>query len=62
MSPLFDAIFIDGGHLYYQALEDIRNAATLVKPGTNDVYNAWRHAIGMGLVKPFPDTCRNAGL
>eukprot|EP00614_Pseudopedinella_elastica_P002966 CAMPEP_0172610922 /NCGR_PEP_ID=MMETSP1068-20121228/30665_1 /TAXON_ID=35684 /ORGANISM="Pseudopedinella elastica, Strain CCMP716" /LENGTH=471 /DNA_ID=CAMNT_0013414753 /DNA_START=90 /DNA_END=1506 /DNA_ORIENTATION=+ len=32
-NPRFDAIFIDGGHLYPQALLDIRQARDAVKPG-----------------------------
>lgn len=62
----FDIVFIDGGHLYEEAREDISNMKALSHPGTSVVVDdltpwfwwgegptrAWNEAISQGLIAP----------
>ena len=57
---LFDAIFIDGGHLYVQAITDIKQSANLAKPGALiivDDCEADRDVYEESLRAVCPDRC-----
>ena len=76
--PFFDALFVDGGHFFHQALGDLQHGARIVKPGGHVIVDdclgdattarsyvgaAWRQVIGLGLIAPGPrGVCGHLGL